>query len=213
MKKEKRYYDVGRLKIVRRNFTLKDSEQVVEQAYGHGLGIPTGRMSKDLGGFREVIMPGAITLEVMERSDPLILFNHDPNLILGRVKTGSARYWQEADGWHYEFALPDTSAGRDVKYLLERGDLNGSSFAFSIDPEDEGAVEWVEDDQGYVRKVHRIYELFDLSPVTYPAYGSDTSVAMRSLDKLRTQKEEVKSKRQGYRPYAPYVEFLNNLKP
>src|SRR5690606_41336819 len=54
-----------------------------------GTAIVFGQPSEDLGGFREIIEPGAVA-EALERSDIRVLFNHNPDMILGRVKAGTA---------------------------------------------------------------------------------------------------------------------------
>lgn len=200
--KEIRTFPVGEITL-RRLEPEKEDAPVVRMA--GGLGIPVGKISRDLGGFREVISPTAITPEVIERSDIAVLFGHDPNKVLGRINSRTARMWQESDGWHYEFSIPDTTYGRDVEVLLERRDLTGSSFGFTIDWSDREATEWTEMEDGtMLRTVNRIHELFDISPVAFPAYGSDTSVALRSLANLKKGK--------GFVPHAPIVDFLNKYR-
>ena len=75
------------------------------------------------------------------------------------------------------FDIPDTTAGRDLRELLRRGDITQSSFGFTIDQED-----W-EERAGMKpkRKIMKVKRLFDVSPVTFPAY-TDTTVALRSME-------------------------------
>lgn len=132
--------------------------------------------------FREVIMPGAFK-EAINGGDVRALFNHDPNLLLGRTESSTLRIKEDKTGLRYDVDLPDTVTGRDVQTLIKRGDVSGSSFAFTV--EDDGE-EWddseVKSGKLPLRKIMRVAELYDVSPVTYPAYP-DTSVSARSKDK------------------------------
>ncbi len=129
----------------------------------------------DIGGFEEVIEAGAF--DGADMSDVRALFNHDPNMLLARTASGTLSLRIDERGLRYEFTIPDTSAGRDLRELLRRGDITQSSFGFTIDKED-----W-EERAGMKpkRKIKRIKRLFDVSPVTFPAY-QETSVALRSLE-------------------------------
>lgn len=130
-------------------------------------------LSQNLGGFVERIAPGAFAKTLAE-ADVKALFNHDANLLLGRSKSGTLRMEEDEVGLRYEVDLPDTTLGRDLSVLLERGDVSQSSFAFRVVRDD-----WATDDQD--RPVRTLVEvkLFDVSPVTYPAY-LDTEASMRA---------------------------------
>jgi HK97 family phage prohead protease len=131
------------------------------------------RLSENLGDFREVIQPGAFDRVLLD--DCKCLFNHDSNLILGRSKNGKGTLKLGIDqtGLWYQVELPDTQAGRDLKVSLERGDVDQSSFGFTI------AVDrWSKGADGLpLRTVVRVSRLFDVSPVVSPAYP-DTAVAL-----------------------------------
>lgn len=149
------------------------------------------KLSLNLGGFRETIEPGAFENAIGE-SDIRSLFNHDPNFILGRSPdTLSVR--EDKVGLFTETTPPDTQTVRDmVLEPMRRGDLTQMSFAFRID---KGGDDWFEDDDGrLVRTIKKggVKELFDISPVTYPAYP-DTDVAVRSIhDMLETDEERTR---------------------
>ena len=53
------------------------------------------------------------------------LFNHERGALLGRTCSGTLRLSEDGTGLRYEIDLPDTTVGRDVAALLERGDLTG----------------------------------------------------------------------------------------
>lgn len=140
-------------------------------------------VSEELYGFREMIMPGAFR-DVIEAEDVRALINHDPNLVLGRTTAGTLRLIEDERGLRYEIDPPDTQYARDLIVSLERGDVDQSSFAFRVKPEDE---EWrgpTEDDPLPLRMIYKFSRLFDVSPVTYPAYEA-TSVDVRALDKAK----------------------------
>lgn len=135
--------------------------------------------------FRETIERGAFDGASMD--DVRALFNHDNNMVLARSRNGSGTLRMGVDdvGLWYEFEAPNTTHGNDLLESVRRGDIDQSSFAFTID--DDGAT-WeergdYEDDSDviYTRKITKIKRLYDVSPVTEPAYA-DTSVAVRSLE-------------------------------
>ena len=128
----------------------------------------------ELYGLRESIDPGAFA-EALESSDVRALFNHDANMLLARTGSGTLKLSVDQQGLKYEFDLPDTQLGRDLGVLMERGDLAESSFAFTVSDE-----EWRDLDKDIpLRVIKKIDKLFDVAPVTYPAYA-DTTVALRS---------------------------------
>jgi HK97 family phage prohead protease len=131
-------------------------------------------LSENLGGFREQIAPEAFN-NVMG-DDVRALFNHDPNYVLGRTKSGTLSLGVDTTGLRYEFTPPDTTFARDLTESLKRGDIDQSSFAFMVE-----ADEWDESGDTPIRTITKVSRLLDVSPVTYPAYP-DASVGLRSLD-------------------------------
>lgn len=127
-------------------------------------------------GFREKIAPGAFD-EAIGRDDVRALFNHDANILLGRTVSGTLRLSVDKRGLKYEVDLPDTTHAKDVRTLIKRGDVSGSSFAFKVD-EDDWDETPIKKGELPIRTIRKA-ELFDVSPVTYPAYPQ-TSVSARS---------------------------------
>jgi HK97 family phage prohead protease len=131
--------------------------------------------SQDLGGFREQIAPGAFRNSIKDRNiEVKALFNHDPNLVLGSTSGGTLRLAEDETGLRCEIEPPNTTAGRDVMTLVERGDINKMSFGFMTNDDTFEVVD------GEVVRTLLDVDVFDVSPVTYPAY-QDTAVAVRSL--------------------------------
>lgn len=133
----------------------------------------------------ERLMPGCFD-RAMKEDDVRALFNHDPSLILGRMKAGTLRLSVDSTGLRYEIEPGDTSVSRDVMDWLRRGEVSGSSFAF--DPVDESERK-IETKEMFTRIIEvRSVKLYDVGPVTYPAYTSTTATA-RSLDLESHQRE------------------------
>ena len=138
--------------------------------------------SEKLGFFIERIQPGAF--DDVLNDDVRALFNHDPNFILGRTKAGTLKLSVSDEGLVYEVDLPDTNVARDLATSISRGDISQSSFAFQV-----GKDRWLMEGDTEVRVIERVNRLFDVSPVTYPAYP-DTSVAKRSHDQWKEETVE-----------------------
>jgi HK97 family phage prohead protease len=138
--------------------------------------------------FREIIEPGAFS-DVLG-DDVRALLNHDPNFILARSKAGAGTLTigQDDRGLWYEFEAPDTQAGRDLTESLKRGDIDQSSFSFTVRGDGQKWEER-EDENGKTfikRTISKVARLFDVSPVTYPAYP-DATVALRSLQEFQAE--------------------------
>lgn len=144
--------------------------------------------SEDLGGFIEQIERGAFK-EAIERSDVRALFNHDNNFILARTASGTLKLYEDERGLKYEFEAPKTTAGNDLLEMIKRGDISQSSFGFTVEEDD-----WSNRDGMAFRKIKKVKRLYDVSPVTFPAYP-EASVAVRKLEQLKQaelQASEVK---------------------
>jgi HK97 family phage prohead protease len=168
-KSEERRIVIGDLRAI----TEKDAPPKIA---GHAAKFDS--LSEDLGGFRERIAPGAFA-KALTSSDIRALWNHDPNIVLGRNKAGTLRLVEDSAGLFYECDVPDTQLVRDmVMAPIARGDVNQCSFGFSTK-----ADKWAKVDGGWIRTLLEV-DLFDVSPVTYPAYQS-TDVAVRGLQEAQ----------------------------
>ena len=136
--------------------------------------------SEDLGGFIEQIERGAFK-EAIERSDVRALFNHDNNFILARTASGTLKLYEDERGLKYEFEAPKTTAGNDLLEMIKRGDISQSSFGFTVEEDD-----WSNRDGMAFRKIKKVKRLYDVSPVTFPAYP-EASVAVRKLEQLKQE--------------------------
>ncbi len=146
-----------------------------------------GTRSEDMGWgdvkFFEVIETGFF--DNVLGDDVRGLFNHDANKILGRTSSKTCRIAQDATGLAYEIdAAEEQSYTRDLIISLKRKDVTQSSFAFKINREGQ---RWVEEGDTITRYLLKggATRLYDVSPVTYPAYPAATSEA-RTLEAMIT---------------------------
>lgn len=156
------------------------SEKREEGGRISGLAIAYGALSEDLGGFREVIEEGAFDAVLENPSlDVIACFNHDPDQLLGRSRSGTLKLWSDSQGLHYSIEpLPDTELTRSVMEHIRLGNISGSSFAFTANK--DGTRIESRADTGTVRYVTKATGLFDVSPVVSPAYSA-SSVSLRSV--------------------------------
>lgn len=181
---------------------LRQSESGKDTVFGYALkfGVPY-----DMGWFTEEIQRGA--LDGADLTDVRILFNHDQNLILGRTKAGTAKVGIDEVGMWYMAELPDSPTGQNVKEALRRGDIDQSSWAFSISTDESGRSKgdkWMNKDGKDYRVITSVRAVYDASPVTYPA-NPDTTAAKRS--------KEVRGEDYGeeMEPKAQMIEVLTEL--
>lgn len=126
-----------------------------------------------IGDFTEVILPGAFGESLAERRDILALVDHDAHRVLARTRSGTLRLAQDSRGLAFDLDVPDTTAGRDVLALAERGDLGGMSFGFTVREKGE---RWQSD-----RRELRSLNLIEISTVAaFPAYEG-TTIQARGL--------------------------------
>ena len=158
-----------------------DAAKPVIVGYAAVFNTPT-----DIGGyFREQIRSGAFG-PALSGSDVHALFNHDDNVVLGRMKAGTLRLAEDAKGLRVEIDPPDTQDARDLMAKMKRGDIDQMSFAFTMRG---GKQEWDESEDPPMRTIVQVGELYDVSVVTRGAYPT-TEVGIRSLDGARKERRE-----------------------
>lgn len=156
----------------------KDAQSPVLAGYAAVFNVET-----DIGGwFRERIAPGAFADAItMASADIHALFNHNPDVVLGRSRAGTLRLAEDEKGLTIEIDPPDTQDVRDLITKMKRGDIDQMSFAFSM----RGGVQvWDEAQDPPLRTIEKVGELYDVSIVTRGAYPT-TDVGVRSLQAYR----------------------------
>lgn len=173
----------------------KPDEHIIE-----GYAIVFNELSEDLGGFREIIEPSAVDNELINNSDIYYLFNHNSESIpLARSKNGEGSLKLSIDnkGLKYSF----NCLNNEFYQIVQRGDLDKSSFAFSL-PSDGSGEKWEKSNEyNYIRRITKIERLYDCSAVLVPAYSS-TSVYARSNDNKKTVDESY---------YNQYTNIIDSL--
>jgi hypothetical protein len=131
------------------------------------------RASLDLGGFRERISPGAFTKALDSNPDVHALWDHDTKLVLARTKNKTLELREDPIGLHFWAKVADTSYAKDLRLLMERGDVDQASFAFTV-----ARDEWeIDADENVTRTILEVDQLYDVTVTAQGAYPqTDTSV-------------------------------------
>jgi HK97 family phage prohead protease len=131
--------------------------------------------------FIERIMPGAFSKSLKSKNNVRMYMNHDSSMLLATTRAKTLRLSEDSKGLFVDASLPDTTIGRDLSVLMQRGDVNSMSFGFTVP---SGGDMWSDDGQS--RELRQI-KLYEVSVVTgFPAYAA-TSAVVRSLDALATR--------------------------
>ena len=174
-------------RYVEQRFTVSDDESPKIRGYAAVFNSP----SEDMG-FVEKVDPHAFDDTL--NADVRALWNHDANVVLGRTVSGTLRLSVDAKGLAYEIDPPDTQAARDLMVLMKRGDVNSSSFGF-VTEEDK----WDYNTNPATRTLLKV-SLFDVSPVTYPAYAAASSEARNFPDGLPESVIQARSAQDSKEP-------------
>ena len=164
-------------------FRSTDIQSEKESRTITGRAIVFESWSKNLGGFYEIIHRGAITQELIDKSDIIMNINHDDEKMVARSRQGKGTLSVSLrdDGVYFSFEAPTTSRGDELLYNVRNGNIFECSFAFTI-PDDIHSERWyVDSDNVYRREVNVIDGLYDMSLVIHGAYG-DTNCQARCAD-------------------------------
>jgi uncharacterized protein len=150
-----------------------------------GTAIVYNSRSVDLGGFTEIVSPGALTRTLKENPDVLALRDHRSELLIGRTLANTLELTDTAKGLDFVITLPKSAIGDDTAENVRLKNLTGVSFGFNVGP--NGDV-WSQDSEGNVTRVLTDIELLsEISICSFPAYQS-SSVSTRSCPaKLRSK--------------------------
>lgn len=126
--------------------------------------------------WRESVEQGAYAKTIQE-GDIRALFNHDPNIVLGRNQSGTLRLSEDDRGLLAHISAPDNEWGRPVRDAIQRRDVTGMSVMFEV-----VKFQWIRGDaetKELPRRIIKEARLYDVGPVTFPAFPQ-TSIAARS---------------------------------
>src|SRR5215467_2718732 len=127
-------------------------------------------LSEDLGGFRTRIARNAFD-NALAGSDVRFLVNHDPNLLLGRTRSGTLSLAADDRGLSFEATPPDTPMAAHYLEAIRRGDMDGCSFSCTVKQD-----HWDLLGDDAIRTILEVGDLYDVGPVAFPAFP-DTSVS------------------------------------
>jgi uncharacterized protein len=145
-----------------------------------GYALKWERYSRNFGGWVEQISRPAFRKSAGDGWPGVMArYNHSDAALLGTTAGATLRLAEDAEGLDYEVDLPDTTAGRDLRVLVARGDVTKSSFAFYTAEDD-----WSLTEQGFALRTIVAAQLVDVAPVNDPQY-LDTSTGLRSLAQHR----------------------------
>ena len=146
-------------------------------------------------GFYEKIDRSAVDEDLIKKSDIFALFNHNDDRVLARSRygEGSLNLELREDGLYYSFEAPNTQWGNEVIEHLKRGEIFGSSFAFTVPEDGSGDIITRSEDGNIYRTITKFERLFDVSPVFEPAYLA-TTCSKRALDEVEALKKEIEEK-------------------
>ena len=165
--------------------------------------------SETLGGifpFKEKVRKGAFA-ESIGKDDIRALFNHDPNYVLGRNRAGTLELVEDNVGLRVRITPPDTSWARDITTSIRRGDISQMSIGFVVEDD-----EWSSKDGIDTRDLKKV-RLFDVSPVTFPAYTAPHVGVrpMQEYDVYKTEQRKVAEETENAVKKAKQQEKLKKL--
>ncbi len=156
-----------------------------------GYGIVFNSRTHLWGNVYEEIAPNGAELS----EDIIVTFNHDFNMVLGRAGAGTATFTEDEKGVQYEVPqMPNTTYANDLKENLKLGNVRGSSFMFEVIDET-----WMDLEDGNVLRRVNKYKVYEMGPVTMPAYESTDSslrMAKRSFESYQQEQNANKQKLQ-----------------
>ena len=163
--------------------------------------------SETLGGifpFKEIVRKGAFN-ESIGKDDIRALFNHDPNYVLGRNSAGTLELVEDEVGLRVRITPPDTTWAKDLQASIRRGDITQMSIGFIVEED-----KWSTENGIDTREIHKV-QLFDVSPVTFPAYTA-TDVGVRAMEEYNGYKAEQRSKAEAAEKTAEKAKQQAKLK-
>jgi HK97 family phage prohead protease len=165
-----------------RNFTLKETRSELIESEGKRFiqgKIPYDSLSGDLGGFKEILIRGAFNKTLNDGFDVKALVNHSDGKVLGRVKNGTLKLEDRADGLICTVELGNQSYSNDLWESIKRDDVSTMSFGFRTI-----ADEWKNENGKQFRMLKEAHLLEVSFGVSFPAYEETSSFTMyRSLYK------------------------------
>lgn len=157
-----------------------------------GYAVLWDELSENLGGFRERFRRGAFTESLADDQVKFMVRSHDLARPVASTSSGTLTLSEDAVGLRFEAKLPDSGDAGDLAAMVRRRVLTQMSFAFATE---RAADESFTEENGELIRTIRKARLFEVSPVTFPAYPQ-TSVQARSMADDVTEREKALTKAQ-----------------
>jgi hypothetical protein len=135
--------------------------------------------------FIETIAPGAFRRSLQSGKEVRMYLNHNSDLVLGSTKASTLRVTEDERGLYVEARLPDTTYGRDLSVLMQRGDVHSMSFGFSVPA---GGDSWSSSGESRELREIRLHEVSVVSGT--PAYSATAGAQVRSTEELPAETED-----------------------
>lgn len=161
---------------------LRVSDETNSEIVGHAAVFDS--WSETLGGlfpFKEIVRKGAFK-DSIAKDDIRALFNHDPNYVLGRNKANTLELEEDEIGLRVRITPPNTTWAKDLVESIRRGDISQMSIGFIVEEDTWGTKDGLD-----IREIKKV-QLFDVSPVTFPAY-QETDVGVRAMEEYKDYKK------------------------
>jgi len=188
-KREQRFLKVNKVEI--RSAESGEGDDKTEQRFVAGIGIVYGEEVTIWDGFKETIRAGAFADSLKSDINVKSFFNHNASFVLATQRSEPALTITDSkDGLEFDAPIPDTSYGRDLIENLERKNVEGASFTFTVDED----ILIIDEDDVYHREIVKA-TLYEVGPVTNPVYPQ-TEVGVRNKDeafsemKARVEKQK-----------------------
>lgn len=135
--------------------------------------------SLDLGGFREKIDRAAFDNVLTRNPDTWLLWDHDTRWTLARTTNKTLELRVDPRGLHYWGRVAPTSYAHDLRVLMERGDIDQASFAFTV-ARDEWRIVEENGEERIERSILEVGDLFDVTVTAMGAYPQTDSQVART---------------------------------
>jgi HK97 family phage prohead protease len=189
---ERRFIDMQITNVEVRAAENGENELIVE-----GVAAVVNQTATIGGWFDERIEAGAFD-DVMQSEECVCAINHDPSLVMARNKKTMELFLTSEGHLGYRATFPDTEMGRHYHNSIKRGDIEKSSFAFTL-ARDGHSWSWGENGENDLRTITKIARLLDVSPVTYPAYSGTSSAARSMHESARSEAAQGAEKESDYK--------------
>lgn len=161
---------------------VNESQEMVVEGYAVTFDSPTVLYSIDGVDYYEVIDRNA--LDGADLTDVPFKYNHSDNvMIMGRTRNKTLQLTVDDKGLFVRASIAPTQAGKDLYTLIQRGDIDKMSFAFTVEEDSYNR-------DTHTRTISKIKKLYDVAAVDLPAYES-TSISARSYFELENEKEKM----------------------